>query len=147
MEKTLTPADELLALRLGLERTQVAFAAELGVHPVTLCRWEHGDSLVPESILRLARFLGEGRTLPAAFVPPDAEAVGLHLAAAERCNWVEHGACTPPYWRFTAPVAPNRYLEGDTCDRHLRFVYEALITRLKKLTARQRTKGEQGDHT
>ena len=42
--------DELKSIRLGLHMTQVALAARLGVHSVTLCRWECGHVEIPRAI-------------------------------------------------------------------------------------------------
>jgi len=50
-------AAEVLRLRQRLGLTQVALAARLGVHSVTVCRWETEAVRIPEPTARLLRLL------------------------------------------------------------------------------------------
>jgi transcriptional regulator with XRE-family HTH domain len=49
--------DEMKAARARLGLTQVQLAAELGVHPITVSRWETGERGIPEPTARLVRRL------------------------------------------------------------------------------------------
>jgi transcriptional regulator with XRE-family HTH domain len=46
---------ELRRLRGQLGLTQEALAAELGVHRVTIAKWEAGDRGIPEPVARLVK--------------------------------------------------------------------------------------------
>jgi DNA-binding transcriptional regulator YiaG len=48
-------AAELRRLREELKLTQVEFAHELGVHPMTVSKWESGARGIPEPVARLAQ--------------------------------------------------------------------------------------------
>lgn len=50
-------ADELRKIRKALGLTQPALAARLGVHPVTVARWEISTRRIPEPTARLIRLL------------------------------------------------------------------------------------------
>jgi transcriptional regulator with XRE-family HTH domain len=45
--------DELQRIREALGMTQAELADELGVHRVTVARWETGDRTIPEPVARL----------------------------------------------------------------------------------------------
>jgi transcriptional regulator with XRE-family HTH domain len=50
---------DLRRLRRQLNRTQVQLAADLGVQPTTLARWEQGRNPIPPLALTALRLLGE----------------------------------------------------------------------------------------
>ena len=43
------------AIRSGLGQTQEDFAAEIGVSPITVSRWERGVSAIPATTQRMMR--------------------------------------------------------------------------------------------
>ena len=47
--------------KLRGRQTQVAFAAQLGVHSNTLARYERDDLTIPEPVARLARILSKSK--------------------------------------------------------------------------------------
>lgn len=49
--------DELSKLRGRLGLTQTALAAQLGVHPITISKWETGVHAVPEPVAKLLRLM------------------------------------------------------------------------------------------
>lgn len=53
--------DELKRLREQIGLSQPEFAAELGVHPMTVSRWERGERGIPEPVARLAERLARER--------------------------------------------------------------------------------------
>jgi DNA-binding transcriptional regulator YiaG len=56
-------ADDLKAARAGLGLTQAQLAAELGVHAMTVSKWETGQRRIPEPVARLVqRLVAERRT-------------------------------------------------------------------------------------
>jgi DNA-binding transcriptional regulator YiaG len=50
-------ADDLKAARAGLGLTQAQLAAELGVHAMTVSKWETGQRGIPEPVARLVQRL------------------------------------------------------------------------------------------
>lgn len=59
----MTP-EELKRLRAKLGLTQEQLGAEVGVHRVSVARWETGEHKVPEPVARLLRRLLEDRAAP-----------------------------------------------------------------------------------
>lgn len=55
---------ELKRIREGLELTQAALADELGVHRVTIAKWEAGDRGIPEPVARLVKRIQAERQQP-----------------------------------------------------------------------------------
>jgi DNA-binding transcriptional regulator YiaG len=56
-------ADDLKAARARLGLTQAQLAAELGVHAMTVSKWETGQRGIPEPVARLMqRLVTERRT-------------------------------------------------------------------------------------
>ena len=56
-------ADEMKAARARLGLTQAQLAAELGVHAMTVSKWETGQRSIPEPVARLVqRLVAERRT-------------------------------------------------------------------------------------
>jgi DNA-binding transcriptional regulator YiaG len=56
-------ADDLKAARARLGLTQAQLAAELGVHAMTVSKWETGQRGIPEPVARLVqRLVTERRT-------------------------------------------------------------------------------------
>jgi DNA-binding transcriptional regulator YiaG len=56
-------ADEMKAARARLGFTQAQLAAELGVHAMTVSKWETGQRSIPEPVARLVqRMIAERRT-------------------------------------------------------------------------------------
>ena len=55
-------AAELKRLREGLGLTQEQLADEVGVHRVTVAKWEAGDHGVPEPVARLILRIRDERT-------------------------------------------------------------------------------------
>ena len=55
--------DELKTARARLRLTQAQLAAELGVHAMTVSKWETGQRGIPEPVARLVhRLVAERRT-------------------------------------------------------------------------------------
>ena len=50
-------ADEMKAARARLDLTQAQLAAELGVHAMTVSKWETGQRGIPEPVARLIQRL------------------------------------------------------------------------------------------
>jgi DNA-binding transcriptional regulator YiaG len=56
-------ADEMKAARARLGLTQAQLATELGVHAMTVSKWETGQRSIPEPVARLVqRLVAERRT-------------------------------------------------------------------------------------
>ncbi len=51
-------ADELKRARKRLGLKQTEFALQLGVHPMTLSRWERGAVQIPAPVAKLIKLLG-----------------------------------------------------------------------------------------
>jgi transcriptional regulator with XRE-family HTH domain len=54
-------AAEVARLRKRLGLTQEGLAKELGVHPMTVSRWERGTVNIPEPTARLLRILAASK--------------------------------------------------------------------------------------
>ena len=133
---SLEPAAELRQIRLALRLSQRKFSRLLGVHHVTLNRWEHAFYPVPHVALHLARALSERQTQdattpPAPYVLPMADAVGIQLEPAEACAWAHLGDCAEACFQFQATVDTRHYLQGEACTTHLYQLYDVLIVRLR----------------
>ena len=50
-------AAEVRRVRMRLRLTQAQLAAKLGVHEMTVSRWERGTVNVPEPVARLIRYV------------------------------------------------------------------------------------------
>lgn len=57
MKTWATEIQEFRELRQMLPAGQVTMAKLIGVHPVTVARWESGTRRIPQMALRLARLL------------------------------------------------------------------------------------------
>jgi DNA-binding XRE family transcriptional regulator len=136
---TMSPGAELRTIRQHLGLTQPAFAHQLGVHAISLCRWERGTRPVPGTVMLLARLLLAIRPKPSVFLPetmldpvrPDAPMVHVEHSL-ERCHWPQADGtpCQAPTLRLICRMSRRRHLVTTACHQHLWPAYAAIDTRI-----------------
>jgi transcriptional regulator with XRE-family HTH domain len=126
---------ELRNIRPHLRLNQTLFAHRLGVHAVSMSRWERGSRPTPLSIIRLARLLVLTHVPHQTFMPnvvsPDEPIVHVE-PGTERCHWprADGVACGGATYRLTCQVSRRRCLVTTACRQHLWPAYEAVETRI-----------------
>ena len=150
MAKRLTPSPtvresanqhgrELRAIRQHLGMSQRECATRLGVHSVSLSKWERGTKSVPLTVLYLARFLVLSSTPPSAFLPMvstrDLPLMTLSLGRA--C--LGYGSdCQGQCYTLEALLSRRRGLEARACTAHLPLAYETMVRALTSPSVKQR---------
>jgi transcriptional regulator with XRE-family HTH domain len=139
MPYTMSPGAELRAIRQHLGLTQPVFARQLGVHAISLCRWERGSRPVPATVLLFARLLIATRPPPHLLLldtmpdkaHPDEPIIHVEHSF-ERCHWprADGVECTAPTLRLTCQLSRRRHLVTTACQQHLWPAYEAIDTRI-----------------
>src|SRR5262249_50336273 len=84
---------ELRAIRKHLALSQRGLASRLGVHRMSLARWEAGLRPTPITVLRLGRFLAEAHIAPPTFIP-DPRAQQVSLVPTNECWWRDYAGIT-----------------------------------------------------
>jgi DNA-binding XRE family transcriptional regulator len=132
---TTPPGAELRGIRQHLRLTQTGFARRLGVHAVSLGRWETGTRPVPATVMRLARCLALMHVPHQAFIPdngnPDEPIVHVE-PGTDRCHWPRGDgvACGGATYRLLCRLSRRRCLVTTACRQHLWPAYEAVETRI-----------------
>jgi|SRR5882724_9391986 len=123
---------ELRNIRHYLHLNQELFAYRLGVHAVSLARWETGARPVPATVMYLARLLVLAHVPLHAFIPddvsPDEPIVHVELGDGP-CRWrgAEGVACSGSILRLTCQVSRRRHLVATACRQHLSLAHERTL--------------------